>query len=78
MAFPVIGGTQESGYEIDNSLRFNPGDSPRLNRTTTTATDDDMATLSVWCKRSTNDANQTLIGWNAGNGAQGYLRVFNR
>ena len=44
MAFPVIGGTQESGYNIDNSLRFNPGDSPRLNRTTTTATDDGTTT----------------------------------
>jgi len=72
------GSTQlDTGYNIDNSLRFNDGDSPRLNRTTATATDDDMATLSVWCKRSTNDANQTLIGWNSGNGAQAYLRVFN-
>jgi hypothetical protein len=78
MAF-LIGGanTESAAYEIENSLRFNDGDSPRLNRTTSTATNDDMATLSAWVKRSTNDANQTLIGWNSGNGAQGYLRVFN-
>ena len=78
MVFPIVGGTQDTAaYEISNSLRFNDGDSPRLNRTTSTATNDDMATLSAWVKRSTNDANQTLIGWNSGNGAQAYLRVFN-
>ena len=78
MAF-LIGGanTESAAYQIDNSLRFNDGDSPRLNRTTSTATNDDMATLSAWVKRSTNDANQTLIGWNSGNSAQAYLRVFN-
>ena len=32
MAFPVIGGTQESGYNIDNSLRFNDDDSAYVSK----------------------------------------------
>jgi hypothetical protein len=77
MPLIIPANTLDSSYEIDHSLRLNDGDSPRLNRTTSTATNDDMATLSVWYKRCTNDANQTLIGWNSGNGAQAYFRVFN-
>ena len=31
MVFPVIGGDgKPTGYEIDNSLRYNYGDSPKL------------------------------------------------
>ena len=33
MVFPVVGGDgKPTGYEIDNSLRFNDGDSPQLSR----------------------------------------------
>ena len=70
--------TADDSYEISNSLRLNDGDSPRLNRTTTTATNDDKATLSVWAKRGTNfGSSQNLIGWNSGNSAQAYFRIFN-
>ena len=33
MVFPIVGGTQDTGYEIDNSLRFNESGSPTLNIT---------------------------------------------
>jgi hypothetical protein len=70
--------TADDSYEISNSLRLNDGDSPRLNRTTTTATNDDKATLSVWAKRGTNfGSSQNLIGWDSGGSAQGYFRIFN-
>ena len=33
MVFPVVGGDgKPTGYEIDNSLRFNDGDSAQLSR----------------------------------------------
>ena len=38
-------------YEIDQSLRFNDGDSAYLNRTAGTATSNDIGTLSFWAKR---------------------------
>ena len=50
MAFPVIGGTQESGYNIDNSLRFDDGDSAVLKRTAGANTGEDNATISFWFK----------------------------
>ena len=48
MVFPITGGTQSTGYEISNSLRFNDDDSPLLSRTPgTTATDRKKATISL-------------------------------
>ncbi len=41
-----------SDYEIDNSLRFNDGDSPYLARTMTSAGDKKKWTASFWYKRS--------------------------
>jgi len=61
MAFPVIGGTQESGYNIDNSLRFNDDDSAYLSRTPSTATNDDKLTFSFWAKRCTPFANHKIL-----------------
>jgi hypothetical protein len=42
---------QAAGYEIDQSVRFNNGDSAYLNRTAGTATSNDIGTLSFWTKR---------------------------
>jgi len=39
-------------YTIDNSVRFNYGDSPKLTRTPPTPTDSKKFTYSVWIKRS--------------------------
>ena len=33
MVFPITGGTQSTGYEVDNSLRLNRDDSPYLSKT---------------------------------------------
>tara|TARA_E500000318_G_scaffold96981_1_gene97577 strand:- start:24 stop:1469 length:1446 start_codon:yes stop_codon:yes gene_type:complete len=50
MAFPVIGGTQLSGYEINNSLRFTDGDSAYLNRLPSSAGNQQTWTWSSWIK----------------------------
>ena len=58
-------------YEIDNSVRFNDGDSPRLVISNPTAGTRTKGTFSTWFKRCTFGANQYLFStWN--NSASGY------
>jgi hypothetical protein len=52
MVFPVVGGNESKGYEISNSLRFNPGDSPKLTRTNASGGDRQKFTISFWTKRA--------------------------
>jgi len=49
MVFPVVGGTQSTGYDIENSLRCNGSDS-YLNFTLGTPTSAKKATFSAWGK----------------------------
>ena len=62
MAFPVIGGTQESGYNIDNSLRFNNPDDPNLSKTFSSAGNRKTFTISAWVKRGLMNDDHALIG----------------
>jgi hypothetical protein len=48
----AVVGSQEGGYEIERSLRFNSADSAYLNRTFASAGDRRTFTLSFWFKRS--------------------------
>jgi hypothetical protein len=62
MPFPVLGSNSAvAGYEIDNSLRFNDGDSPSLEKIFGTATNDDKLTFSFWAKRCTPSANHKIL-----------------
>jgi len=61
---PLILGTnsiKDTGYNVDNSLRFNSGSSDFLNRTTETPTNADKATFSFWVKRSKLGTNQSML-----------------
>jgi hypothetical protein len=52
MVFPILGGNSAvGGYSIDNSLRFNDGDSPYLSRTNSSGGDRQKFTTSFWIKR---------------------------
>ena len=53
MVFTTAGGgaTQETGYDIDNSLRFNDGDNPYLSITPSSSGSRTIATVSFWIKR---------------------------
>ena len=63
MGIPILGANTESAaYEIDNSLRFNDGDSARLTREfTQDPTSRQTFTVSMWVKRSTLGANTTFF-----------------
>jgi hypothetical protein len=56
MVFPVVGGNESKGYDIENSLRFNQGDTAHLDKTFGSAgTSNKTGTLSFWYKRTTVD-----------------------
>ena len=52
MVFPIAGGTQDTSYEISNSLRFNDDDSPNLSITPSSAGNRAVWTWSAWVKIS--------------------------
>jgi hypothetical protein len=62
MTFPILGGNGAvAGYSIDNSLRFNDGDSPYLSRSLSSTST--TWTFSTWVKRGELSANNYLISW---------------
>ena len=53
MTFPILGGNSAvGGYSIDNSLRFNDGDSPKLALSFSPLYTFSSDTWSLWLKRS--------------------------
>mgnify|MGYP003650448582 CR=1 FL=1 len=74
---PLILGAQSaiaSGFTVENSCRFNSGDSAYMYKTFGTATDADKWTFSVWIKRAapynTAAAQKILNAYRDGNGYQ--------
>jgi hypothetical protein len=58
---------QVLGYQVNNSLRFNPDSLDYLNRTPASATNRQTFTLSTWVKRSKLGAYQQLFGTDPSN-----------
>jgi hypothetical protein len=62
MTFAILGGGQlDTGYTIDNSLRFNDGSNDNLQKNFGTLVDPRTFTLSFWLKRSTLGTTQRII-----------------
>ena len=61
MVFPIAGGTQDTGYEISNSLRFNDNDTAYLNITRSSQSNT-TGTFSVWTKMGNPGADNILFG----------------
>ena len=73
----IIGASAAGGYDIDQSLRIDDGDSAYLSRTAGTATSNDIGTLSFWTKRGNlgggnsffsnhaDSSNRTYVGFDA-------------
>ena len=64
MVFPVVGGDgKPTGYDIDNSLRFNDGDSAQLSRSFTADPDTRKKfTISFWAKRGELGSDNAVFG----------------
>ena len=51
----ILGANQlDTSYEISNSIRFNDGDSPRLQETTGSNSNRNKFTFSAWGKKCQN------------------------
>ena len=61
MVFPIAGGTQDTGYEISNSLRCNDGDSANLSRSISSSGSNTNASISFWHKRGTAFGSQQIL-----------------
>ena len=62
----LIGGANSltGGFDIDNSLRFNKADSPKLNFTQGTPTSRRTWTYSTWVKRGNlKDQSESILSW---------------
>jgi hypothetical protein len=62
MAFPIIGGSQSGGYQIDNSLRFNRDDTPYLSKTFS-AGNRRTFTYSAWLKLGSTNSGTLFGAW---------------
>ena len=63
MAFTEIGAnTLDTGYDIENSLRFNDDDSAKLGITPGSAGNRKTYTISTWVKRGDPDSQQNIFG----------------
>jgi len=77
MAFLVGGANSaaaDTGYDIDNSLRFEDGDSPFLSFTPASAGNRRTWTFSCWIKLGTLGINRIIFA--GGVGSSTYLRIF--
>ena len=79
MVFPIAGGTQDTGYEISNSLRFDDGDSPKLTFTPSSAVTSERKTFTIswWVKRSA-DFGTTGFMWEMGGNDNANERIIAR
>ena len=82
MTFPILGGNSAvGGYSIDNSLRFNDGDSPTLSRTPASAGNRQTWTVSFWIKRADVSTYQGIFSTYTGTASintQGGFRTDNK
>ena len=66
-SFLYPGAKVTTAYDVDNSVRFNRGDSPYFARAQGTATGATKYTLSMWIKRAFLGTEMNLIGVSSGN-----------
>ena len=55
----ILGANSVSGYNVSNSIRFNSGDNPKLERTLVAATGEKVFSFSTWVKRSSIGGSQS-------------------
>ena len=79
MVFPVVGGTQDTSYEIENSLRLNNGDNPNLTFTPSSAVTSERRTFTIswWVKRGA-DFGTTGFMWEMGGNDNANERIIAR
>ena len=61
MVYPVVGGNEAKGYDVENSLRFDSGSSPDLTRTFSNNSNKRTWTWSGWFKNCIGTHEVTLL-----------------
>ena len=70
----ILGANSVSGgYEVSNSLRFNDGDSPSLNRTPSGSGTTGTWTWSGWVKRGVSSTNSFVMFSSGAVNARGHI-----
>ena len=77
VAFILPARTLDSGFNISNSLRFNSGDSARLEKTFGTNTSERKKTFSLWFKRSKLGVYQSLFDTTVTGNVEGGVEITN-
>ncbi len=76
---PLILGTnsiKDTGYDVDNSLRFNDGSSDYLSRTPGSTGNTKKFTVSFWLKRGTiTGADQNIFHAYPGSGSRSQITI---
>ena len=74
---PIAGasGSQETGYTIDQSIRFNEADNAYMHRTPSGASNRRTWTWSGWLKHSMTSTNGFHNVWTARNGSTSYFEI---
>jgi len=75
MVFPIAGGNESKGYEVENSLRFDDSSDPRLTRTNSSTGDRQKFTFSAWVKLSTLDSSMCLFSTGTSSSDTGAFRI---
>ena len=74
---PLILGTnsiKDTGYDINNSCRFNDGDTAYLSQTISSSTGK-IFTLSFWMKKSTDGSNNNIFSLSSDNNGSRYIEI---
>ena len=66
---------KDTGYDVDNSCRFNSGDSAYMHKALGTPTSTKIGTLSTWFKRAKLDQEMNLLGAETDTNSRGYLQL---
>ena len=75
MVFPVVGGTQDTSYEIENSLRFNTSDTARLGKTISGTSNRKTFSMSFWLKKTKLSGNGGIFGVGTASSDSGKLQI---
>ena len=78
MVFPIAGGTQDTSYEVENSLRFEDGDNANLTFTPSSAVTSERKTFTIswWVKRG--NLGTTVFMWEMGGNDNANERIIAR
>ena len=74
MVFPVVGGNESKGYDVENSLRFNDDDSAKLSLAFGSGGNTKTWTVSCWFKRGVIGSRQSFL--NVGSSGSEYMSLY--